>query len=122
MTTDFYYIQRQEIKDDECYALFYLDPGHAIFKGHFPGKPVLPGVCMIHVIKELFINAKGSDALLKTVQQVKFLEIIVPDEQTPLTLHMNWTMAGQNEWMVQAELKKEGKAFCKFKGIFSPVA
>ena len=27
---------------------FYIDPDREIFKGHFPGDPVLPGVCLLY--------------------------------------------------------------------------
>ena len=30
-----------------------LHAGHAIFKGHFPGQPILPGVCMMEMITEI---------------------------------------------------------------------
>ncbi|MBQ0740088.1 3-hydroxyacyl-ACP dehydratase, partial [Aquimarina celericrescens] len=30
-----------------------INKNHKIFKGHFPGNPVTPGVCMIQIIKEL---------------------------------------------------------------------
>lgn len=121
MTTDFYHIHDKQITENDCHVSFYLDPWHIIFKGHFPGKPVLPGVCMIQIIKEVFLNAKGLNAVLKTIQQVKFLEVIVPDDQTLLQLNMSWAMPGPNEWTVQADLKKAEKTFCKFKGIFLPV-
>ena len=30
-----------------------LNAHHPIFKGHFPGQPVLPGVCMLEMIQEI---------------------------------------------------------------------
>ncbi|MCX6330659.1 MAG: hypothetical protein NTZ85_14245 [Bacteroidia bacterium] len=30
-----------------------LKRDHDIFKGHFPGNPILPGVCTIQILKEL---------------------------------------------------------------------
>ena len=34
-------------------AIIELDEHHDIFKGHFPGQPVLPGVCMLQITKEI---------------------------------------------------------------------
>jgi 3-hydroxymyristoyl/3-hydroxydecanoyl-(acyl carrier protein) dehydratase len=36
-------------------ATIRLNPDHAIFAGHFPGQPVVPGVCMLQIIKELLV-------------------------------------------------------------------
>ena len=40
-------------------AQIKLNPKHEIFKGHFPGKPIMPGVCMIQIIKELTERSLG---------------------------------------------------------------
>jgi 3-hydroxyacyl-[acyl-carrier-protein] dehydratase len=30
-----------------------LNPNHEIFAGHFPNNPVLPGVCVLQIVKEI---------------------------------------------------------------------
>ena len=51
---DFYSIEKLEKTDEGKYmASIFLNSAHAIFKGHFPGNPVTPGVCMMQIIKEL---------------------------------------------------------------------
>ena len=30
-----------------------LNAAHTIFKGHFPDQPILPGVCMLQMVKEV---------------------------------------------------------------------
>ena len=32
-----------------------LDPEHFIYKAHFPGEPITPGVCIMQIAKELLI-------------------------------------------------------------------
>ena len=118
MTIDFYHIQQQEISGNECSASFFLHPEHAIFKGHFPGNPVLPGVCMIQMIKDVFSDTIGIKTHIRTIHQVKFLELIVPEAETVLQLYLHWTTTEPGQWQVQADLKKGEKVFCKFKGIF----
>lgn len=46
-------------------ALFYVSPEREIFKGHFPGEPVLPGVYTTEVM------AQASDILLLSMEQYK---------------------------------------------------
>ncbi|MBS1934927.1 MAG: hydroxymyristoyl-ACP dehydratase, partial [Bacteroidetes bacterium] len=37
-------------------AVLELNPAHDIFKGHFPETPVVPGVCMLQMLKEVMEN------------------------------------------------------------------
>ena len=42
-----------------------LNPAHEIFKGHFPGNPVMPGVCTVQIVKELLSAHLKKDLVLK---------------------------------------------------------
>ena len=45
-------------------AVIELNKDHDIFKGHFPGNPVMPGVCMLQIIKELTEKAVDKSLFL----------------------------------------------------------
>ena len=72
-------------------AQIRLNPTHEIFKGHFPGKPIMPGVCMIQIIKELTERSLGSDLFLSIASNVKFMAIINPETNPILTIDINLT-------------------------------
>ncbi len=63
-----------------------LNKDHDIFKGHFPGNPVMPGVCMIQMVKELTEQACGKSLFLKVTSNVKFMAIINPEKNPNLNL------------------------------------
>ena len=87
---DFYSVEKLEKKDDGKYtASIFLNNGHDIFKGHFPGNPVTPGVCMMQIIKELTEEFTGSKLFLKTASNVKFMAIINPFETPDLQLQLD---------------------------------
>ncbi|HUH47333.1 MAG TPA: hypothetical protein VLZ54_09285 [Arenibacter sp.] len=69
-------------------ARIRLDPKHGIFKGHFPGKPVMPGVCMIQIIKELTERALEKELFLSIASNVKFMAIIDPETDPELVLEL----------------------------------
>jgi len=69
-------------------ARIRINPEHGIFKGHFPGKPVMPGVCMIQIIKELTERALGRELLLSVASNVKFMAIIDPETDPELLLEL----------------------------------
>ena len=38
-----------------------LDPEHFIYKAHFPGEPITPGVCIMQIAKELLEEAEEDE-------------------------------------------------------------
>ena len=70
-----------------CYTV-RLDPEHFIYKAHFPGEPITPGVCILQISKELLELAVGKQLAVSVVKNVKFLRIITPAE-TPV---MDWNL------------------------------
>ena len=67
-------------------AKIHLNKDHDIFKGHFPGNPVMPGVCMIQIIKELTEEPTGKDLFLAVSSNIKFMAIINPEKNPDLQL------------------------------------
>lgn len=59
-------------------ASIRLHPEHAIFAGHFPGQPVVPGVCMLQIIKELLEEATQQSTQLVKASSIKFLAVLTP--------------------------------------------
>ena len=86
---DFYSIKKLEKKDEEKYiASIFLNSNHAIFKGHFPGNPVTPGVCMMQIIKELSQEIMKSSLMMTSSSNVKFLALINPEKNPSLQLEL----------------------------------
>jgi 3-hydroxyacyl-[acyl-carrier-protein] dehydratase len=56
-----------------------LNPDHAIFRGHFPDKPVLPGVCSMMIVRECASLIAGRPLRYASVRECKFLAAITPD-------------------------------------------
>lgn len=87
---DFYKIKSTEILDSGSYkAKIILNKNHAIFKGHFPGNPVAPGVCMMQIVKDLTENFLNAPLFLTSASNVKFMAIINPEEHAILDMDLN---------------------------------
>jgi len=90
--TDFYTLETYEKAENGSFtAYIHLNKDHDIFKGHFPGNPVTPGVCMMQIVKELTEEFTGSRLFLKTASNVKFMAIINPFETPDLKLQLDIT-------------------------------
>lgn len=73
-----YQIEEFNLEADSMQAKISLNKNHPIFDGHFPGQPVLPGVCMLQISQELIEKALDKKLLMYETGQVKFLKIIDP--------------------------------------------
>ena len=72
-----------------CVARMLLDPENAIFAGHFPGRPVLPGVLIMEAVAQTAAVMMAStvpegaigNALLASVNRFKFLKPVAPGQE-----------------------------------------
>lgn len=84
-----YNVQQLEQNDQEVKASVKLNASHEVFKGHFPGSPVMPGVCMIQMIKEITEQTLGKKLFLNVATNVKFMAIINPVVNETIDLALN---------------------------------
>ena len=105
---------------DDCETLkatIVLNSGHEIFKGHFPGQPVVPGVCMMQIVRELMERAAGSRLRIVNGENLKFLSIINPVENTKVEVLINFSR-DSDFYKINAAIFSGQVTFFKFKGGF----
>jgi 3-hydroxyacyl-[acyl-carrier-protein] dehydratase len=76
-----------------CVAVKFVDPAIPIFAGHFPTKPILPGVFLIEAVAQTAGvmlgsaapqgsgKSAGEAALLAAVNRFKFLKVVTPGQE-----------------------------------------
>ena len=55
-----------------------LNPDHLIYRAHFPGQPVTPGVCILQMIQELLLEQVGTRLYISKIKNAKFISMISP--------------------------------------------
>ena len=55
-----------------------LNPDHLIYKAHFPGQPVTPGVCILQMLQELLSVEIGKQLFIKNIKNAKFISMMSP--------------------------------------------
>ena len=90
---DFYKVQSLDKTDGQKYlAVISVNEKHEIFKGHFPGNPIMPGVCMMQIIKELTEEITGSSLIMQSLSNVKFMALINPEVTPELQIELDITV------------------------------
>jgi 3-hydroxyacyl-[acyl-carrier-protein] dehydratase len=87
----FYTLNSCQQSDGDSYtALVTLNKSHDIFRGHFPGNPVAPGVCMMQIVKDISEKILERKLFLTAANNVKFMAIINPEETPELSLELEF--------------------------------
>jgi 3-hydroxyacyl-[acyl-carrier-protein] dehydratase len=95
-----------------------LNPAHPVYAGHFPGNPVVPGVCQVQMITELLSGTQGNDLRLLSADNVKFMSLMVPAKTRVIDAELNIKTAENGEISANAILREGETIFIKFKGLF----
>jgi 3-hydroxyacyl-[acyl-carrier-protein] dehydratase len=90
LLNDLYTIQSLSETGNQILASVALRPDHPIFLGHFPGQPVLPGVCMMEMITEIAGEQLNSTFRISGAPQVKFLHMIDPEKNPLINLEIKY--------------------------------
>jgi len=90
---DFYKVISLEKTDGQKHlAVILINEKHEVFKGHFPGNPIMPGVCMMQIIKELTEEITGSSLIMQSLSNVKFMALINPEVTPELQIELDITV------------------------------
>jgi len=117
LINDFFYTRCINNEEGSVKATLEINPAHSIFAGHFPGQPVVPGVCMVQIIKEVLEGVLGRSLQLQKADHIKFLSMIVPEEHTVIEASIAYSSDASGISVV-AVLTKGGTVCLKLKGSF----
>lgn len=115
---DFFYIQSVNDEQGVISALLEINPLHKIFQGHFPGQPVVPGVCMMEMVKEVTETVTGKEMFLHKADNIKFLSIIDPQINCNVNARIQYASHENKLITFEATLYKEEIVYLKFRGEF----
>lgn len=97
-----------------------LMPECVIYKAHFPGHPVTPGVCIIQTATELLSELLGEELELQGVSNAKFLRVINPLENPSVTCTFSKVTACDADGVMKATcaFSDNGTIFSKLSLIY----
>lgn len=85
------------------------------FQGHFPNKPIMPGVLIIEALAQtsaalvcssLEGEVDGKLVYFMSIEEAKFRKVVVPGDQ--LFLHVNCVQRRASVWKFKGEAKVDG--------------
>lgn len=85
---DFYTIDSCSYSQDNnnISANITINPNHDVYKGHFPGQPVVPGVIQLQILRELCEKEFNKPLSITGSSVIKYINMIIPDKNPKLTI------------------------------------
>ena len=75
---DLFSIKNITHEDGIITAQLGINKDSDILKGHFPSHPVVPGACMLQIVKDVLETALAQPIRLKRADHLKFMTMIDP--------------------------------------------
>ena len=93
------YIRANLAEKESFTAEFCFPASFSGFKGHFPGQPILPSVCLIQAVLVATQQATGRNLELSEIVLSKFFAVTRPDQKLSAAIKMD-------EDMVRAKISR----------------
>ena len=121
LLTNFYTIKQiqSSTESDSWNVRIELNPEHAVYAGHFPGHPVVPGVCLLQIIKESIENIRKESLLYAQIGSCKFLSVVNPLETSELLFTLTLKEGEEGKCQLRAEGTSGQECFIKLKATLT---
>ena len=78
-------LTKWEHSGDSFRAEFRFPPELDVFRGHFPGAPLVPGIFLIEAARIAAERAAGHGLRITRVKDAKFVQMVKPDDLVEVT-------------------------------------
>jgi 3-hydroxyacyl-[acyl-carrier-protein] dehydratase len=117
LTGDFFNVENVVQDSSSVKADILLNANHRIYQGHFPGMPVVPGVCQVQIIKEVLCSCIGDSFLLSETRFCKFINMMNPSDVIGLACEINREELPGGDFSFSGSLFDMNRIYLKIKGI-----
>jgi 3-hydroxyacyl-[acyl-carrier-protein] dehydratase len=115
---DFYVLKDLIQSDSTIKAKVEINSKHKVFDGHFPENPVVPGVCMMEMIKEILEISREDNYILSSATNIKFMNILNPFVHPEVEFVHEIVSENTEEIKLKSSILYEETVFLKFSGSF----
>ena len=84
---EFYSVVDSGRTETEFVTEIRINKDHDIYRGHFPGLPVTPGVILMQLFKEEAERQTNKKLQLEQANNVKFMAVVDPNTEAHFFLH-----------------------------------
>lgn len=104
LKNDFFHIKETNIESEQsiCFVV-EINQRHKVFEGHFPSRPIVPGVFTLSMIKECVSEYLGRNIVLGKIKECKFVGVLIPKNGLTVELHCTLSATDKLSCIVKSE-------------------
>ena len=115
----FIVLHEEKITANDAVYLCELKADCDVYRGHFPGKPVSPGVCNIEMIRECAEMLVGKDLKIDTIKQCRLTAVASPSVCPKVDVKVSVAqIEGTDTYNVVASIADSAQSYMELKGTF----
>lgn len=108
----------EHLNANEAVYLCRLKTDCDVYRGHFPGKPVSPGVCNIEMIRECAEMLTGQDLRIDTIKQCRLTAVASPSICPEVDVHITVArIEGTDQYNIIATIADAERSYMELKGL-----
>ncbi|MDO4496317.1 MAG: beta-hydroxyacyl-ACP dehydratase [Bacteroidales bacterium] len=112
-------LHEERLTANDAVYLCELKADCDVYRGHFPGKPVSPGVCNIEMIRECAEMLTGKDLKINTIKQCRLTAVASPAICPKVDVKVSVAaIEGTNTYNVVATIADAERSYMELKGTF----
>ena len=116
---DLYSVRKIKEENKSIEVIIELNEQHKIFEGHFPGQPVLPGVCIMQMTREILESFLNKKLQLLKADDIRFSSMVNPTKNKELKFILQYNFNQMPQINMSAKiLNKEDVVCCKIKATY----
>ena len=112
-----YTVCSQRTNDSQLHISLIFNLAHKVYKGHFPDNPITPGVCLLHVAKELTEMRLNTSLRIDRILSVKFLRLVIPSDEC-YTYHISILEKSEINMKVRVLIKRDDVVYATAQIIY----
>ena len=110
--TFFSITEAMDFENGRTYKLA-LNVSHPIFQAHFAGNPIMPGACIVQLIKELTADYYCQTFFTCVVKNMKFLHPVDPLKTPEISVRLTFVQNEASRLSVSAVIENDDILFSK---------
>lgn len=117
LKNDFYHIINLQLEAGSITATVQVNAGHAIFAGHFPGQPIVPGACLMQMVREVTEEALNRKLIISKATNLKFITPIDPQQTQQLDVRITYWDTDDHHFSVSAMISAAETVCLKMQAV-----
>ena len=115
LVNKFFEIRNITSQDEKTLVEVDINKEHEVFEGHFPGNPVVPGVFLIQMIREVIEELQHKKFRIDKADEIKFMNMVIPQQSSHLTLEIQQRTKSENPFAYSILVTDGQTLFLKMK-------